>query len=204
MLKRRALLKDPTAVFSAAWLAETFDMDVIVMIRHPAAFVGSLKKAHWPFSFHHFLDQPLLMQHHLDEFKADIEQFAEADRDKDIVGQGILLWNMFSRAILKYKETYPDWLFVRHEELSADPVAGFAKIFERLGLDYSTRVRNVIRAFSGPTNPTEQHNGNRVRRDSRSNIWNWKKRLTTDEIDRIRENTNDIGRFFYSEQDWGV
>lgn len=33
-----ALCKDPIAVFSAPWLADTFDMDVVVTIRHPAAW----------------------------------------------------------------------------------------------------------------------------------------------------------------------
>jgi hypothetical protein len=206
MRKSRALLKDPGAIFSAGWLAKTFDMDVIVMIRHPAAFVGSLKKAYWPFSFRHFLEQSLLMEHHLGGFKAEIEHFVQEGRDSDLVGQGILMWRMFSHVILKYKETHPAWLFIRHEDLSADPVAGFAKIFERLSLDYSQKVQDVIRAFSNPTNPSEQLNGDPMylKRDSRSNIWNWKKRLTADEIDRIRENTSDISHLFYSEEDWGV
>ena len=47
----RPLLKDPIAIMSCEWLAETFNMDVIVVIRHPAAFVASLKVAGWEFAF---------------------------------------------------------------------------------------------------------------------------------------------------------
>jgi hypothetical protein len=38
----RPLVKDPIALLSAEWLAETFGMDVVVLIRHPAAFAASL------------------------------------------------------------------------------------------------------------------------------------------------------------------
>jgi hypothetical protein len=43
----RPLLKDPIAVFSAEWLADTFDMNVVVMIRHPGGFAASLKRLGW-------------------------------------------------------------------------------------------------------------------------------------------------------------
>ena len=35
--KKTAVMKDPVAVFSAPWLARHFDMNVVVMIRHPGA-----------------------------------------------------------------------------------------------------------------------------------------------------------------------
>jgi hypothetical protein len=34
----RPLLKDPIAIFSAPWFAEKFDGQIVVTIRHPAAF----------------------------------------------------------------------------------------------------------------------------------------------------------------------
>ena len=47
----RPIMKDPIAVLSAEWLAQVFNMDVICLIRHPAAFVYSLAKANWDFNF---------------------------------------------------------------------------------------------------------------------------------------------------------
>src|SRR5262245_42175545 len=35
----RPLLKDPIALFSAAWIAQNYNADMIVLIRHPAAYV---------------------------------------------------------------------------------------------------------------------------------------------------------------------
>jgi hypothetical protein len=51
----RPLLKDPIAALSADWLAKRFDMDVVILIRHPAAFVTSLMRMHWRFDFNTFL-----------------------------------------------------------------------------------------------------------------------------------------------------
>ena len=36
----RMVMKDPIALFSAEWLSTRFDMPVVVIIRHPAAFVA--------------------------------------------------------------------------------------------------------------------------------------------------------------------
>src|SRR5262249_14420834 len=47
----RPLMKDPIALLSAEWLVETFDMDAVVLIRHPAAFAASLKRLGWKHSF---------------------------------------------------------------------------------------------------------------------------------------------------------
>ncbi len=44
MYNIRPLIKDPIGLFSYKWLVSKFDMDVLVLIKHPAAFVSSLKK----------------------------------------------------------------------------------------------------------------------------------------------------------------
>ena len=43
----RPLVKDPIALLSAEWLAERFGMDVVVTIRHPAAFAASVLRLGW-------------------------------------------------------------------------------------------------------------------------------------------------------------
>lgn len=197
--RKRPLVKDPISVFSAEWLAESFNMDVIVLIRHPAAFAGSLKEAYWPHPFSHFLQQPLLMQQHLYNYKSEIEEFAR--ESKDIIDQAILLWNLMHYMILKYKKRHQNWKFVRHEELSAEPVSEFGKLFESLGLDYSFSVQKSIAEHSNPTNHNKH---NQLKRDSKSNICSWQKRLTETEIIRIKEGTKDIAAEFYNEEDWGV
>jgi hypothetical protein len=82
------LIKDPIAVLSSEWLHERFGVQVVVMIRHPAAFAGSLKTKGWKYPFSHFLRQPLLMADHLGPFEAELREFVEHERD--VVDQAAL------------------------------------------------------------------------------------------------------------------
>ncbi len=89
IFNRRALIKDPFAFFSAPWIAETFGCTVVITIRHPAAFVSSLKRLDWPFDFSDLIDQPLLIQDWLAPY---YPQMLEANSEKgDLIGNGSLL-----------------------------------------------------------------------------------------------------------------
>jgi hypothetical protein len=197
---KRTLVKDPIAVFSAEWLASTFDMQVIVMIRHPAAFVSSVKQFNWSHPFSHFLEQPLLMRDHLGPFEVDIREYAR--REHNVVDQAILLWRLIYSVVLTYRDGHDDWIFVRHEDLARHPLSGFEALFQRLGLTFSDRVRDEIRRHSRPSNPSDPEDQYSIERDSRSTIRKWRERLTSVEIERIRARVNDVSDAFYSEEDW--
>lgn len=195
----RPLMKDPIAVFSAEWLARTFAMDVIVLVRHPAAFAGSLKQANWPHPFQHFLNQPLLMKNHLSVYADEIEKLSR--EETDLVDQSILLWNLIHSTIIKYKKSYPTWHFVRHEDISANPVDEFRKIFLQINLNYSRSVQREILQYSS-RDDTGYDKTHSIRRDSKASIWNWKKRLSNEEIERVRAGTIDVSSNFYGEEEW--
>lgn len=199
ILKKRPLVKDPIAVFSAEWLAKRFNMDVVVLIRHPAAFAGSLKKAKWTHPFDHFLQQPLLMNHHLYEYRSEIEEYSKID--KDIVDQAILLWNLIHHMIFKYRKNNPGWIFIKHEDLSKNPIEEFCNLYNRLGLNFSTDIQIKIKEFS-LADSSKKESDSFLKRDSKENIWTWKTRLTVDEIKKIKENTYEIASKFYTEEDW--
>jgi hypothetical protein len=194
------IVKDPIAVFSADWLSTSFDMNVLVMIRHPAAFCSSLRKKNWKFNFNHFLNQPLLMERYLSVFEKDIREFAE--NEKDIIDQAILLWNCIHHTISIYQQDHPEWLFVRHEDLSTDPISQFKSIYKAFNLEFTSKAESVILESSGGHNPIEQQAGNEFIRNSKENIFNWKKRLSQKEIDNIKEKTHVVSNIFYSEHEW--
>lgn len=200
----KVLFKDPMALFSAEWLAERFDMNVVIVIRHPAAFVSSIKKLGWEHPFSHFLDQPALMRDRLYAFASELREYA--DRKHDLIDQAILLWKIIHKTISQYRQAHADWIFVRHEDLSRNPVEGFRELYDRLGLQYSADVQQVIEKYSNPANPvdTDAPVGSEeiLLRNSSSNIWNWKKRLSPAEIQKIRGEVEYISREFYSPEDW--
>lgn len=196
----RPLLKDPIAVFSAEWLDDTFGMDVIVLIRHPAAFANSLIRRGWTHPFDHFLNQPLLMRDLLSGFEAQIREFAAHEQSP--IDQAILLWTVIHHAILRYRDERPEWLFLRLEDIARDPEPTFQAVYDRLALPYSESVRRTILEHTDPSNPVEVTDLAAVKRNSKASVQAWKSRLAPKDVDRIRTGTEPIASAFYSDEDW--
>jgi Sulfotransferase family len=197
---RRPLVKDPIAFFSAAWLADSFGMDVIALTRHPAGFALSLKRLGWNHPFEHFSAQSLLIRDYLWPFESEIE---EAVRNPPpILDQAVLLWRLIHHVMLEYRRTRPGWAFYRLEDVAKDPVGSFQHIYERLGLPFDQYAQRVVIQHSDPANPRESRDPSDVKRDSRRSVWLWKDRLTQAEIDYIRTGVEDISGGFYSDADW--
>jgi len=193
-------MKDPLAIFSSEWLYRNYDFDMLVMIRHPAAFCSSLKIKGWAFDFNHILSQPKLMGDLLYPFKEQIKEYSE--NDKDIVDQAILLWNCIHYSILLFRERHSGWLFVKHEDLSLDPLEQFRIIYNKFNLEYTSRAQKVILESSGTHNPIEQMRGNEFKRNSKDNIKNWKNCLSEEEVNRVLVGTANISSQFYTDDDW--
>ena len=200
MACQRVLIKDPFAVFSIPWFARRLNFKVVVTVRHPAAFTSSLKRLGWNFDFSDLLDQPLLMRDHLEPYRARMQSI----NSDDIIGQASLLWTMFYRFVHSARELNPDFIVVRHEDLSRDPVNGFRDLYASLGLDYTPRAEKRILNSSSSENPAElsRKKVHAVKLDSRANMDNWKKRLTDEEVKRVREMTEEVAQFFYPERNW--
>lgn len=207
----RPLFKDPIAVFSTEWLAEKFEMDVVVLIRHPAAFVSSYIKKNWYFDFEHLLKQPLLMEKHLYLFEKEIREFTI--KEYDPVDQASLLWKLIYHVVAKYRDHHKNWMFIKHEDISLNPIAGFEAIFNHLNLNFSAKIKQTIEEYSSPQNPSETlknenaflwlTKGN-LKRDSKANIFNWQHRLSEEEIYRIRAKTEQVANKFYLDRDWNM
>lgn len=200
----RPIVKDPIALFSALWLSERFGMDVVVMIRHPAAFVSSIKLRKWHFDFNDLLCQGELVRDLLAPFEGDIRRLAA--KNDDLVDQAILQWRLFHHVIRGYQARRPDWQYVRHEDLSRDPLSGFRAMFQRLGLEFTPECERDVRESSDSANPTDATAEGRsthwVKLNSAENVNNWQRRLSQDEIRRVREGTGDLSQHFYSDADW--
>jgi len=199
MNNRIPLLKDPIAIFSAEWLSATFDMNVVVLIRHPAAFCSSLKIKDLQFDFSN-LQQESLINGRLLKYKDEIQEYST--NKKDLIDQAILLWNIIHHTINIYKSKHPEWIFVRHEDLSKNPIDEFQDLYNKLNLQFTDTVKTRILKSTGNHNPVEQKSKNEFVRDSKKNIYNWKKRLTKQEIDYIKDETSEIAPLFYSETEW--
>jgi hypothetical protein len=197
---QRPLIKDPFAVFSAPWFAEQLGCRVAITVRHPAGFASSLKRLNWHFDFDDLLTQPALMDEYLNADRATMEAVA-AD---DMIGQAALLWRMIYRVVARMTSLHPSFIVIRHEDLSRDPLAGYRDLYTALDLDFTPKVEQTILGASSSENPNElsKKRVHSVKLDSRANLDNWKKRLSPDEIERIREITGKVSNLFYSDEEW--
>jgi hypothetical protein len=200
MRGQRALLKDPFAVFSTPWFAKYLNCKIVTTVRHPAAFASSLKRLNWLFDFQDLLDQPLLMRDHLELYREEMQSI----KPDDIIGQSALLWKMIYHSVDATRELNPDFIIVRHEDLSRDPVSGYRDLYKLLDLEFTPRVEKTILNSSSSENPAElsRKKVHGFKLDSRANIDIWKKRLSVEEIDRIRKMTEETSALYYSDAEW--
>lgn len=207
---QKPLLKDPFAVFSAPWFAKRFDCQVVIVVRHPAAFANSLKRLNWTFDFSNLLAQPKLMEHWLEPFRLDLEKAIQfEDFQTDVIYQASLLWNLIYSVVKQYQKKYsegtnPRFYIIRHEDFSLDPLAEFSKLYNKLGLNFNQRADEIIRKSSSSANPGERSQNAiyAVRLDSQVNLTNWKRRLSQAEIAKIRDQTQELASFYYPDFSW--
>ena len=194
------LIKDPIALTAAEWIYHKWNSKNVILIRHPAAFVSSLIRLNWRFNFENFTKQPDLIDRFLGPYRSQIN-----NPPKDFISEASLIWTCITKIIIEYQKLYPNWLYIRHEDLSYDPINEFELLFKRLELSFSNKVKRFIQSTSSHSNPSEVSKKTKVhqlQRDSRKNIKNWKKRLSKDEIKLIRDKTEHLSNKFYLDKDW--
>lgn len=200
----RALIKDPFSLLLAEWIAATVDAQVVVAVRHPAAFASSVKRLGWRFDTSWLLSQPALMDGDLAPFRRDLELSQQGAHD--IIDNAILMWRVLNSVVARYDDDHPDWSVLRYEDLAADPVAGFASLFERLDVPWSAEVASRVAEANAASQTAEVPDGSRggTRRDSRRAMLTWKDRLTDIEVERVCEGTRDVAERWYTAADWQV
>jgi hypothetical protein len=199
---RRPLVKEPHAVFSAEWFLNRLGSEVVITVRHPAAVVSSWKRLDWSFDFTNLLEQPALMRDLLEPFHAEME--AALSPGKDLVDRVALLWRVIYSVVDHYRQRSLHVHIVRQEDLSRDPLREYASLYKALGLSFTGRAEAAVAASSASDNPTETRvdSPHETRIDSRANLENWRKRLTAEEVGRIKRATEIPASTYYSEGEW--
>ncbi len=200
--RRRAspLVKDPIALFSTEWLVRSFDMQPVVMVRHPGALVATITRRNWHHRFADFLDQPYLMRDLLSERRDEIERLA-AEPPSAFDG-AIVLWNILTAHVADLARRHPDWIMLRHEDACREPAARFRAVYERLGLSWTPEVERFLDHTTSSSNPTWHPRADSILRHSAAHVDSWKRELTRDQIAEIRARTEQIASEFYTDADW--
>lgn len=200
---RRALVKDPLALFSTEWIVEEFGAVPVVMVRHPAAFASSLLRLGWRFDFHNWLDQRALLADHLGAFEPEMRRFAAAPDAVDLIDEAALMWRAIYSTVAEFQRRHPEWIIVRHEDLAADAVASFGALYPRLGLTWNARASDtVVRLTSGADAEAKPGAIAPAARDSAAIGRLWTSRLPAHDVARLKDAVADVAPVFYTEDDW--
>lgn len=195
--KKVKILKDPFALLSSEWLHKVLGWDIVIVVRHPAAFALSMVQKNWSVAPTVFREQSKALKHIYGSHKDLVEEYINFPNKKaDLLGCAIYGWRLLHIAIAFYKRNYPQWTIVRHEDLSLRPDEGFEDLCEDLDLKYSKGMAAALKAsVSGYT-------GSGKSRDAKLNMHKWKTALSPLEIDRIKTEAKAEWRIFYEEADW--
>jgi hypothetical protein len=216
--QRRVLIDDPFAVFSIEWFIKRLHCDVVVVVRHPASNVNSRKRLGYNADFAELLQQPLLLRDWLQPFRSEME--TALCRPGDIVWHGSLLWKMAYHVVRELNLRLQSVHVVRYEDLSFEPLTAFHRLFHLLDLPFTDSASKKVREASAVDRRRRFRREHReggyswsLSRDgvsrtafqpleSGAHAVRWKRELSQGEISRIRELTEDVAQFYYSDGDW--
>jgi hypothetical protein len=190
-------MKDPIAILSAEWLAETFNMIVIGLIRHPAAFVLSLKKKKWGFPFSQLRQQSELLEGYLSFYADSIRKPPE-----NFIEQGALAWLCLNHVFTCFTQNHPHWNIWRYEDICLEPVPSFREIYSQAGLRFTPRIERTVREFSSQHNPVEYTQDHLIKRNSFTLRDFWRTELSREEALAIRRIVEPVSHNYYNSEDW--
>jgi len=198
-LVEHLLLKDPIACLSAEWLHRRFGMDVVVLVRHPCAFVASIRRLGWEFPWDDIMSQPALVETHLDHLLAAYDL-----RSLDLVASAALAWTCLYLVLTKFVHRNPGIFFVRHEDISLQPTSQIAQLCAKTNLPYSLPVTSAIAKLMSDANPAdaEPQKTHSMHRNSAVNAERWKCTLSHEQIDIVRHISEPVSSAIYAEQSW--
>lgn len=188
------IFKDPIAVLGLEWIDKNFDAKIIVIIRHPAAFITSTVLRKWQFDACELLKQKELIENHFSSLLNEV--LINCEKKGHFLDNNILAWNMIHSRIMDYKNKNKHWYFVRHEDLSLNPVREFEKIYNFLDLNFTDEIKTKIIEFTTKGGDSYYH------RNSAENVLQWKSKLSASEIEIIKRKTAPFWKEFYDEKDW--
>ena len=167
------LLKDPFLIRVGSVLAEAFDAKGVILVRHPAALINSLKRMEWTLPDLDGLEPGPAQADPKLQFAFDVGRF----------------WStLYAEVVTQLAET-PDHLrLVRHEDMCVEPIQIGEEIMTHLGIPANEKAQEFLRVSTsgsaGEMSGTQLHN---MHRDARKLVFSWRESLSPAEIEAVRQ-----------------
>jgi hypothetical protein len=196
-----AILKSPLAVRPAEFLYDRFDVQPVVVVRHPTSLAASFKRVGWWPEVKDFRNEPELVEDYLAD-ETDLLERSWPSRFLESMGH----WKAANKILLAQAEKYADWIVVTHEELSARPVPTFKRLYDRLGLPWSTSVKSTVERLTQSSNSAKADHGQPMdlSRDSADIFQMRRDSLSLEERQAIFEVVKEVALQIYSRESFNI
>ncbi|SFD73870.1 sulfotransferase family protein [Salipiger profundus] len=179
------LLKDPFLIRLGADMAERFDAKGIIMVRHPAALINSLRRMGW-----------ILPKR--DGFAAETKS---EDPELQLAYEIGFFWEkLYSEVEAQIRRAPEKLLLVRHEDMCTTPTEIGEKILAHLDLPQNDEALDFLRVSTsgeaGEISGKQLHN---MHRDAKKLAKSWRISLSEAQISMLRTGAGGTLRNLYPE-----
>jgi Sulfotransferase family len=191
------IIKDPIGCLLTEYLVEHYDVKPVIMFRHPAAVVASTLRLGWEMTLNPIREQQQLVQ----DYFADDLDFLSAPRN-DAVEETAAAWRALNKVLLQQASRHPDWIVLRHDDLSRNPVEHFRTLYRTLGLPWTPRIERKVIRLTNRENPVAAPSGqvHQFKRNSAELLNHGLNSLSKEQREKIYEITRDVALQLYTEE----
>jgi hypothetical protein len=170
----RIVAKSIHAQLAIEWIAGQFDIDVVLLLRHPANVLASwmeinLKDSHYS-----------TLEHHPDIRARYVEPWGVPPPGPDPVERMSWMIALLLAAIEDVSTRHPDWPIRTHEQLCADPAGEFRRLSADVGLVWGERAEDFLVQHNTPGS------GFAVKRVASELPDSWRRRLDDHQVATLR------------------
>jgi hypothetical protein len=186
--KRHVLLKLVYANLNLAWLSANLPhARQLCLLRHPCGQFDSWWRLGWEPRPELLLDNPRLVADHLAPFAGLIRS---ASTYWERAGA---LWAATVYVIHRQTLAQPGRIILSYEWLCGDPVGRFEELYRRLGMAWTRRAEQFVRASDGE----DDHHTYSMTRPTAKQVDKWKERLSPEDILACRRFVEPFGLPYY-------
>lgn len=167
---RQVIVKDPFFCFLSERLHRERSIPVVVLVRHPAAFVASVRRCGFHFDVHNFMQNQSLMEDFLGPVLDGVNPVSLSK-----IEHAAWTWQCIYSVLFQFLDRNPGMIPVRHEDLCANPVQEFASLYKKLEFPFTGKIQKRIEQLTSDHNPANAP-GNKIhhlQRDSRGLVESW-------------------------------
>ena len=193
----RIIIKEVAAFLSLEWVSARWSPDVLMIIRHPGAYVASVnnldQQAEELSRFENLRNNPVLHKKYLAPFA---EHLASLKHPAEVTSAS---WAIRNFIVLQDHKAHPEWALIKYEDVATDPLSQFEALYKRFDLDWSDHISSWVKEKS----TSESAGKFTTSRNSASRIHAWKAKLDAEQIDQIRNAIAPFDLPYYdNDADW--